>query len=325
MNVIKYLLIDEQTGKSEFSKEAEHHSIAVQKMLNSLDIRLEKIFDNISHIISNSMKEHPENRKVGTKYVSNVIKEYTEEVYLHYYTLSDFYTKVLKKIEEKKVSPIMKLKQIDSPLIKARKVQTGIHYYDHYDDKQIDTMIKEKLKELNRMIEELDLVTEIWNDFISLNEDIDVYELIPHLKNLNTKLIRITNQNISAAFFSFDDATKGLIKNEINVKVDFAETLNRMIDLILRSFIRCIFNYQESKEKLLIEKAFERLKQLKIASGEREQDLNLKVLIELKSLMDTEPKKINHETCYKKIGEMHASFHLKLFELKSFKNSKKLF
>ena len=129
--LIKYLIVDVKTGKWNWNKESEHHSIAVPKMLKNLEIRNDSLLTNIAKKISKSMKDSIHNR---SSY--NIVKEINdakEENNLHIYMLNDFKRKVFDNMEgERSISPMMHLKKMDSPI--NRKTSFSVsHIYERID------------------------------------------------------------------------------------------------------------------------------------------------------------------------------------------------
>jgi len=313
-NLIKYLVVDLDTGKWDWNNEPEHHSIAVPKMLNALELRVNKVINEISENIQNLMKDSVYNRNLQSKDFSEKIRNSKEEIYLHYYMLSDFKRKVIINIEENKVSPIMTLKLMDSPL--NRKHKKGItHIYEHYDNSEIESKLDAFQNKLDDIIDSLDIALEIWDDMLDLFDETDAFALLKDIKKIHEKLKLCKDEGIKSSFFAIDDATKGLIKQNVKIKINLEEACSKITDLILRTFVKCIDDYKNNK---IIEKSFERLEQLEL-------DRDVSILLQLKTILETEPNKLSYETCYKKIGEMHANIHLKIFEMEGLKNLRKYF
>jgi len=314
-NLIKYQVVDLDTGKWEENSDAEHHSIAVPKMLNSLELRVDKVLLKVAENIQDLMKDTVYNRNLQTKIFSEQIRSIKEELFLHYYMLSDFKRKVINNIDEKKVSPIMTLKLMDSPLNKRHKM--GItHMYEHYDNTEIETKLFDFQNKLDDAIDTLDVTLEIWDQMLSLFSETDAFTLLKDIKSINQKVKICRDEKIRNAFFTIDDATKGLIKQDVKVKVDLTETSSKIRDLLIRTFTKSIDTYKADNK--IIQKAFDRVEQLKI---ERE----VSILFQLKTILETEPNKLSYETCYKKIGEMHANIHQKIFEIGSLTHLRKYF
>lgn len=313
MNLIKYQIVDLNTGKWDWNDDSEHHSIAVPKMLNNLEGRVDKILYEVVNHIQNMMRDSIYNRNIESKIFSEKIRLFKEELYSHYYMLSDFKRKVIVNIEENKVSPIMTLKSMDSPL--NRKHKRGLsHMYDHLDNEEIQNKLNSFQDKLDDIIDSLDIALEIWDDMLQLFDETDAFILLKDIRKLNEKIKLCKLEDIKNAFFTVDDATKGLLKQEIKVKVNLDETLSKFTDLIIRTFVKCIDTYKNDNK--IIQKAFEKMEHLKIEQ---------RILLDLKTILETDPKKLSYETCYKKIGEMHANIHLKIFEIGSLTHLRKYF
>ena len=111
--LIKYSIVDVKSGKWNLN-ELEHHSIAVPKMLNNLELRKNLLLNNISNEIIKGMMENIHNRSKNS-FISKINKS-KEEINLHFYMLSEFKRKVLDNVDtETKISHIMKLKKMNSP------------------------------------------------------------------------------------------------------------------------------------------------------------------------------------------------------------------
>jgi hypothetical protein len=320
-NLVKYLIVDLETGKWDWNNEPEHHSIAVPKMLNSLDLRVDKVLNDIAECIQEGMKDTVYNRKLKTRSLFEKIKAAKEEFYLHYYMLSDFKRKVITNIEEKKVSPIMSLKLMDSPL--NRKHKTGMtHIYEHFDNTEIEVKLDAFQDKLDDSIDTIDITLDVWDEMLNLYDENDPFSLLNNIKSVNGKLKGCKDEKIRSSFFAIDDATKGLIKQNIKVKVDLDDSLNKISDLIMRTFVKCIDTYKNNSNNKnnndLIEKAFDRLKQMKLYE-------DALILSQLRTVLETEAIRLSYETCYKKIGEMHANMHLKIFEIGGLKHLRKYF
>lgn len=305
--LIKYLIVEVKTGKWKWNDENEHHSIAVPKMLNNLELRKDLLLNEISKMISKGMKENIHNRsKISFSSKINIIKE---EINLHFYMLEEFKRKVLDNVEsETKVSPIMKLKKMDSPLNKKNRTVSISHMYERYDNDEISSRLEKSQEDLNNTIIVLDNTLEIWDKMLKIYDETDANQILKDMRYIKEKLKSLNDDEIRSSFFTFDDATRGLINKGVNIRVNVKEAFNKIYDLIMRTLIKGVDDYRKSNESMMIEKALDRLKELKV-------DKDVKTLLEVKILLDTESLKSSYETCYKKIGEMHGSMHQKLFEI----------
>lgn len=314
--LIKYLIVDVKSGKWNWNDDTEHHSIAVPKMLNNLELRKDKLLNNIEKTISKGMTENVFNRKKID--FTKKIDQAKEEINLHFYMLNEFKRKVLNNVEtETKISPIMKLKKMDSPLNRKNHVSIS-HMYERLDNDEINEKMEKAEDELNVCIDVLSQTLEIWNDMLQLYDEEDAHVMLQNMRNIKEKLKKLKDSQIRSSFFTFDDATKGLINKGVTIRVNIKEAFNKIYDLIIRTLIRGVDDYRKSNESLMIEKALERLKELKA-------DKDIKTLLEVKILLDTESLKSSYETCYKKIGEMHGNMNQKLFEISGLKFLKKYF
>jgi len=316
--LIKYLLVDVKTGKWKWNDEIEHHSIAVPKMLNHLELRKEILLINVTNLIKKGMTDSVYNR---SKHKFNIkIKEIKEEFNHHIYMLNEFQRKVMANLEtETKISPIMQLKKMDSPLSKKKNVSIS-HMYERYDNDEIISKMETCNNDLDDVLENLDKSLEIWDRMLDLYKEVDSLKILEEMKNIKTILNSLKDDDIYDAFFTIDDATKGLINQGVNIKVYLNDAYNKLYDLIIRTLLKGVDNYRKSEESKKVEKAFSRMKELKITEGD------LKILLEVKLLLDIEHvNKPSYETCYKKIGEMHGNIHKKILELSALKYLKKNF
>ena len=305
--LIKYLIVDVKTGKWNWYDETEHHSIAVPKMLNNLELRRDVLLTNMAKTISKGMKENLFNR-AKIDFLSK-INQAKEEINLHFYMLDEFKRKVLDNVEkETKISPIMKLKKMDSPLNRKNRNVSISHMYERFDNDEICESLDKAQAELNVCIDVLSQTLEIWNEMLQLYDMDNAVKMLENMRNIKAKLKKLRDDEIRSSFFTFDDATRGLINKGVSIRVNIKEAFNKIYDLIVRTLIRGADDYRKSSESLMIEKALERLKELKA-------DKDVKTLLEVKILLDTESFKSSYETCYKKIGEMHGNMNQKLFEL----------
>ena len=330
MNLIKYVLVNPENGKWAWNSEAEHHSVAAPKMVNMLDLRIKRMLDDIFDFVRDGMKDTVYNRNLKSHELYNKIKAAKEEFNLHYYMLSEFKRKVLIQVNEKKISPIMSLKLMDSPLNRKHKMGLS-HMYEHYDNAEIENKLGEFHKKIDDSIDLLDTILSIWDSMLDLYTEFDAEKLLAGMKSLNEKFKECGDNEsgaqafICSSFFAMDDATKGLIKakNKGIIKLrDSSEAFTRLTDLILRMYVKSIDNYKGSHEKEVIEKAFEKLKELKLYDV---SDRSLQVLKEIKMRLETDVVHESLETCYKKIGEMHSNIHLKLYEVGGLKHLRKYF
>lgn len=312
MKLIKYLIVDVKNGKWKWNDEIEHHSIAVPKMLNNLELRKEILLNIVIDNISKGMKNSVNNRskqKFGLK-----IKDIKEEINLHIYMLNEFQRKVMGNLEtETQVSPIMKLKKMDSPLSKKKNISLS-HMYERYDNDEIISKLSKANDDLDDLLEDLDNIVEIWNRMLEIYKEPDSNKILNEMKNIKSLLNKVKNEEIYISFFILDDATRGLLSKGVTIKVDLNDAYNKFYDLIIRTLIKGVDNYRNSEESKQVEKAFSRMKELKISEGD------LKILLEVKLILDI--KQIDnpsYQTCYKKIGEMHGNIHQKLLELSGLK------
>jgi uncharacterized protein YutE (UPF0331/DUF86 family) len=311
MKLIKYLIVCEEDGMWEWNTDAEHHSIAVPKMLNSLELRINRLIDTMSEKIKLGMKEN--DRSSYSPIIYTKIYEIKEEINLHFYILNNFKEKVLKNLtdENKKLSPIMMLKNMESPLDKRKKPLIS-HMYEHFDNEEIVSKLENSLEKLNNTIKMIEIVKECWDDILNLNE-LDAEILLGEMKKINEKLNKL-DEKLFNAFFVFDDATRGLLQKGVTLKVNLMDVSNRLTDLIFRILIKGVNNYHKSKESVIIEKAINRLHELNLEV----EDMNLQVLLDVKMLLDTKLlDNYSYDSCYKKIGEFHSSIKQKIFELES--------
>ena len=315
--LIKYLIVDVKTGKWNWNDEIEHHSIAVPKMLNNLELRKNKLLNDIEKTISKGMKENVSNRnKID---FTKKINQTKEEINLHFYMLDEFKRKVLDNVEtETKISPILKLKKMDSPLNRKNRNVSISHMYERLDNDEINERLEKAQDELDITMEVLIQTLNIWDNMLQIYNQIDAHIMLQDMRNIKGNLKKLKDDQIRAAFFTFDDATRGLLNKGVNIRVNVKEAFNKIYDLIIRTLIRGADDYRKSDESSMIEKALDRLKELKA-------DKNIKTLLEVKILLDTESLKSSYETCYKKIGEMHGNMNQKLFEISGLEFLKKYF
>lgn len=211
----------------------------------------------------------------------------------------------------------MNLKKMDSPLSK-KKISIA-HMYERYDNDEILEKLNKAEEELSQALETSERTFEAWNIFIDLYNESDSITIVETMKKFKKVWDTIKDTEIQQSFFEFDDATRGLVKKNITIKVNKNEVFNKLFDLIIRTLLKCVDNYRKSEEKMLIEKAFERMKEIKI--GEKD----LKLLLGVKVLLETESSQTSLETSYKKFGEMHANINQKLFEIEGLKYLRKYF
>lgn len=315
--LIRYSIVNVKTGKWKINDENEHHSIAVPKMLNNLELRKDLLLNNISKMISKGMKENVYNRnKISFSSKINIIKE---EINLHFYMLDEFKRKVLDNVEtETKISPIMKLKKMDSPLNRKNRTVSISHMYERYDNDEISSSLEKSQDELNETIIVLDNTLEIWDKMLKIYNEAEASQILKEMRYIKEKIKILKDDEIRSSFFVFDDATRGLINKGVSIRVNIKEAFNKIYDLIMRTLIKGVDDYRKSSESLMIEKALDRLKELRV-------DKDVKALLEVKILLDTESLTSSYETCYKKIGEMHGSIHQKLFEISGLQFLKKYF
>jgi len=314
--LIKYLIVDVKTGKWNWNKEIEHHSIAVPKMLNNLELRSDIILNKVADRISKAMKDSFHNR--SSYDIKKEINEAKEENNLHIYMLNEFKRKVFQNLEgENKISPIMKLKKMDSPINRKGSV-TISHMYERYDNEEILDRLNKFTEKLHETTEILDKTFQIWNNILNLYDFSDPKKMFQEIKNINKLLITLDDDEIYESFFSFDDATRGLIKKGVTIKVYLNDAYNKFYDLILRTFIKSANNYRKSEESQIVDKAFLRMKELKIK--DYQILLDIKIMLEVETLPNP-----SLEICYKKVGEMHANINKKLFEISGLIYLKKYF
>jgi hypothetical protein len=327
--LIKYLVVDINTGKWEWDKNLEHHSIAVPKMLNNLDNRIKKLIFDFSKEIKNGMLENVHTRILRTNKIDERLEDVKEELYLHFYMLNDFKKKVLKNLESeenKKLSPLLSLKNMNtdgSPLLSRKRSTSFSHMYDRYENSEIRKKLDKSQENISTTIEIIQKARECWRDLNLLNNSYNSEKLYNVMKDVSDKLKSLKNSSyeefndLYEAFFAFDDATRGLVHlhNFKPVKIRKDEILNSLEDYIRRNLILCIDEYNKSEEKENIEKAIEKLKQYRILEY---QDIILNGVLGVKTILETNPvEKASLKTCFKKVGEFHSNLHQKIFELQA--------
>ena len=337
MKRMKYLIVDPIDGTWNWYKDEEHHSLATPKVLNSLDLRTNKLLKDIAANIRTGMS-------IGISRSSfpldKKIKDTQDELRLHVHMLNKFKQRVSGNVStEEDESPIIMLKSMDSPLRKNKQTVSLSHIYERFNNTEVIEKIDKSREELEHSTKILDITKECWNDMLQINQEIDAVKLLDEMRRININLRKIDIEDIYSAFFYIDDATRGLLSKKILIKVKLSDAANKLLDLIQRALLKfsCVANVstialpvsdinvsdnkeatvslnKPYKQEAIIEKAFERLRELKI---DNVGDMNIQVLWEIKMLLETEPQKASLETCYKKIGEMHANIRQKLFEMKS--------
>jgi len=306
--LINYSIVDVKTGKWNVYKEAEHHSIAVPKMLNNLELRTDFILSKLAEKISKAMKDSIHNR--SSYKIQKKITVFKEENNNHIYMLNEFQRNVLSNLEgEKKISPIMRLKKMDSPINRKSSFSVS-HIYERIDNEEIIERLEKFSEELEKISEVLSKTLEIWNIFSTLHNMSDSDKLLKEIRKINLLLDNLEDDEIYSSFFEIDDASKGLLKKTVSVKVNLTDAYNKLYDLVLRNFIKNVNDYPKSEESKIVDKAFLRMKELKIKEKDLKTLLEVKISLELKT-----NEKPSLETCYKKIGEMHANINKKLFEI----------
>jgi hypothetical protein len=333
----KYLIVDIDSGKWEWDKNIEHHSIAVPKMLNNLEIRNRKLIKDIAKEIKSGMLENVRKRSSHTNIIQKKIIDTKEELYLHFYMLNDFKRKVLKKVEDEdknKLSPLLSLKNMSnegSPLISRKNSPSISHMYERYENTEINEKLEKSQENITTTIETIEKVKECWCDIIGIATAFDSEKLLVEMILIKEKLDFINNKNFEEfedlyeAFFAFDDATRGILHSNDNniIKIKLGEILNNFDDYIQRTLIRGINNFSKSEEKENVEKAIEILKKHKIIEY---QDINLNATLGVKLLLETAPvKNASLKTCFKKIGEFHSNIHQKMFEIQGLNYLNKYF
>ena len=304
--LIKYLIVDLKSGKWNWNPDIEHHSIAVPKMLNHLELRKNYLLDILVQNITKGMKDSVYNRDHQNFRLE--VNNLREEINLHIYMLAEFGRKVFANLEtERMPSPIMKLKKMDSPLGK-KKVSIS-HMYERYDNEEIIARLDATEEELESVLDTLDKSLDVWTRLTHIYKQKDAPTILDDMRDIKTLLLQIKHGEVYSAFFEFDDATKGLLNQKVSVQVYLNQAYNKLFDLILRTLIRGVDHYRKSEESVIVEKAFSRMKELQIG------EIDLKLLLYVKMLLDVEIIESSPEMCYKKIGEMHANIHQKLFEI----------
>lgn len=325
--LVKYAFLDKDSGKWIINNEMEHHSIAVPKVCNSINKRLEILLDKACNSISLGLNSRFSKNFKSYK-CEKELEDISEEINSHLYMYNEFKLSVEKNIEtETRSSPILELKKLDkksSPInLKGKPTLSLASMYERYDNVQAKSSLENVYNEINNLYENITLAKECYSNMFKLFSEIEANTLLQEMRKLNGEMSNITNSYLFKSFFTFDDSLRGIIikkdetlnKNENKIKVDIAEIANKFIDFMFRTFLKGINNYRKSEESSNIEKCIEKLKEYKLLDVD---DFNIKVLLDLKVLLDIEPSiKASLSTCYKKIGELHSNVINKLFETES--------
>ena len=313
MSTLEHEMIDYMSGKW-ITAPTEHRCKFISQVIIGVDKRIEKLMKDLSDFIGESMKETVTNRKFKTEILDEKISVIKEEVYMHFYHLSEIKRKVEKQIQESKSPSIMNLRLMDKPFGSKKKSLVNMNnssLYEKHENSHILENLETCKKTVDDLIDNVEIMREIWLEILDLYEIYDAKILIKNMKDINEKL-KILNPRLIIAFFQFDDATRALVKIETKIKFNLGDALNKLTDYILRNLLRCIDNYKDSNEADLISKVLDRLSKLKLQDSR-----NIDVLMDLKMLLETEPKNFSYETCYRKIGELQANLRYKQFKISS--------
>jgi hypothetical protein len=324
-NLMKYFVVDVNTGRWISNKEKEHHSIATPKMLNNLELRLNHLLAGAKKTIEKGMMLTYYNRNKYTNKVYKKIDYAKEEINSHLFFFSDFKLKVEQNLHADQGSPLMKLKKMDSPLRKGRKLSIS-HVYERIEDEEVMPRLNVAYEGITKATKILTVYRNVWTNMLELMDELDASRLYSKMKEIS-KILSEINVEYFAAFFLLDDVTRGLLKKGVHIKVNLTDVMNKLLDLLVRTFLKGIDNYRRSEESKTVENVLFRLKELDLYNIE---DMNIQVLLDLKILLDTEPNKLqsvetNYEICYKKVGELHVSIHSKMFCLHSLSYLRKYF
>lgn len=323
---MKYLIVDVDNGKWNWSKNSENHSIAVPKMLNNLEIRIDRLIDSVFKSVEKGMIISFHNRDKHTKKLCKKIDNIKEEMSLHYFMFSDFRRKVEEILETDHSSPLISLKKMDSPL--SRKKNYSFHLYERVENEDIVPKFKQ-FDEYIRVIQSvLDVVRSSWIDIISLYTEIDPEILLTRMKIIRKSMIinwddlgSLTQylEKVSDkmnTFFIIDDVTKGVLKKGIRLKINLSDLSNKFNDMMIRTLLKGCLHFRKSEEQRTIENLLLRMKELDLYNV---HDMNTQVLLDVKLMLDVESHDDpSSEMCYKKIGELHTNIHNKIFVLKIF-------
>ena len=322
-NLLKYFVVDVNNGKWISNKDKEHHSIAIPKMLNNLELRLEHLTKGVSKNIGKGMSLTYYNRNKFTNKLFRKIDDAKEEINTHLFFFSDFKHKVEEVIKiEPEGSPLMRLKKMDSPLSKKDKKPSLSHMYERIDDNEVIPKLNKAHELINETTKTLTICKNVWSDILELADELDASKLYIKMKYISSSLNEIPKE-IGDLFFIFDDSTRGLLAKGVHIKVNLGDVMNKFLDLLVRTFLKGIGNYRKSEESRTVERILFRLKELGLYDIE---DMNIQVLLDLKILLDVEPSKNpSYEICYKKIGELHVNLHSKIFSLHSLTYLRKYF
>ena len=321
LKLIKYLVVSPDNGRWSWNKEKEHHSIAVPKMLNHLELRINNLLKSVNRSILKGMLTSVYNRDKVSNKIYRKIEDTKEELKVHFFMLADFRKKVLDNINnEREGSPLMTLKGMDSPL--RKKKTTIAHIYERIENSEAEPRLNQAQENLNKTLETLSIIKQSWKEILDMSDEIYPNRLLISMKQTRENLNRI-NKDSQEAFFALDDVSQGLIRKGIHLKFNLSDVLNKFTDLLLRSLLKGSLNYPKSEESEMVDKVIFRLKELGLYEME---DLNIKTLLDVKILLETEPvKNTSLKVCYRKIGELHTSMHSKIFAFQGFKYLRKYF
>ena len=320
--LLKYYIIDPETGKWAANKTKDHHSIAVPKMLNSLELRIKTIIREVVKEIEKGVLSSVQYRKNHANNIHRRLYISQEEIKLDFLTFGQFEKNVLENIgQEPRLSPMANLKKMDSPL---RQRKTAVHHvYERLDNDEILDRLISFREFLEKSVEDLETAKAIWDSLLSIVDIIEPNQLIFEMVQINKMVYSISSWELRDSFFIIDDVTRGLLHKSFTVKVNMDEVLNKLIDMILRTMVKSIHDFRKSDESKMIEKAFSRLKELNLDNIE---DFNIQVLISIKISLEVHPlSNPSLETCYKKIGELHSNMNSKILLLRSLNYLEKYF
>lgn len=218
-----------------------------------------------------------------------------------------------------------------SPTGLSKKVSVS-HMYERLDENEIKERLNQFHQQITDISKTLTICKNCWLEMLDLYNEEDPKQLLIKMKNINKQLHpfeyddSVIYKELFAcqnAFFLIDDATKGLLRKGIHIRVNLNDVMNKMLDVLMRTFLKSVNKYRKSEESSVVENTLYRLKELDIYDID---DKKLQVLLDLKILLDVEPiTNPSYEICYKKIGELHRNIHNKMFVLTSLKYLRKYF
>jgi hypothetical protein len=324
-NLMKYFVVDVNTGRWISNKEKEHHSIATPKMLNNLELRMNHLLRGVVKSIEKGMMLTYYNRNKYTNKVFKKIDYAKEEINSHLFFFSDFKLKVEQNLHIGQGSPLMKLKKMDSPLRREKKLSIS-HMYERIEDEEVMPKLTKAYEQITETTKILTIYRNTWTSILELMDELDANILYTKMKEISKNLSEIDKEH-AAPFFLFDDVTRGLLRKGVHIKVNLSDVMNKLLDLLVRTFLKGIDNYRKSEESKTVENVLFRLKELDLYNIE---DMNIQVLLDLKILLDIKPNQSSsveksYEICYKKVGELHVNMHSKMFCLHSLSYLRKYF